>query len=225
MTTDDDMVGFDGLQNLQLLSFADSQLTGLIPVWLSKLKSLEVLFLGGNQITRPVPSWLGALPRLLYIRLAHNRLLGEFPKQLCKLPRLVYERNIAPQVDSYEFELPLFGTVITDPSFLPCKLSFFGASINLSNNNLEGDIPNEIGQLQLLRELRLDSNNFSGIIPNQISNLKNLENLNFSLNHLSGKIPSSLVSLHFLKQFNVSYNLQGPIPISHSNPKLQCFCI
>lgn len=51
MPTDDDMAGFYGLQNLRLLSFADSQLTGLISAWLSKLKSLEILFLGGNQIT------------------------------------------------------------------------------------------------------------------------------------------------------------------------------
>ncbi|ONI12404.1 hypothetical protein PRUPE_4G162500 [Prunus persica] len=193
-------------KSLRLLMLTGSFIGEGMPTDDDKLKSLEILFLVGNQITRPVRSWLGALPRLLHIRLAHNRLSGEFPKQLCK-------------VDSYEFELPPFGPFIIGPISLQRKLSFFGASINLSNSNLEGEIPIEIGQLQLLRELHLDSNNFTGIIPNQISNLKNLEackeNLNLSLTHLSGKIPSSLASLHFLKQFNASYNsLQGPVPIS-----------
>ncbi|BFG31109.1 hypothetical protein CerSpe_173830 [Prunus speciosa] len=85
--------------------------------------------------------------------------------------------------------------------------------IDVSNNNISGYIPAEIGQLQLLQKLDLHSNNFSGVIPDQISNLKNLEVLNLFMNHLFGIIPSSLVNLNFLREFNVSYNnLEGPIP-------------
>ena len=66
--------------------------------------------------------------------------------------------------------------------------------------NITGNIPSEIGQLQLLQVLAFsDDNNFSGNIPDQMSNLKNLEELDLSKNHLSGKIPSSLASLNFLK--------------------------
>ncbi|CAL9016970.1 unnamed protein product [Prunus brigantina] len=70
---------------------------------LSKLKNLEILTLGNNQITGPIPSWLGTLPRLLCLDL---------------LSRLVYEPNIACQVENtYEFELPIFSGVLTNPSF------------------------------------------------------------------------------------------------------------
>ncbi|XP_021831831.1 tyrosine-sulfated glycopeptide receptor 1-like [Prunus avium] len=149
MPYDDDMVDFDGFQNLRLFSLAGSDLTGQIPAWFSKLKNLEFLELSFNQITGPIPM------------------------------------------------------------------------IVLSNNNISGDIPTEIGQLQFLQELYLDSNNFSDVIPDQISNLKNLEVLNLSMNLLSGIIPSSLVSLNFLREFNASYNnLEGPIP---TGTQLQSF--
>ncbi|PQQ04701.1 tyrosine-sulfated glycopeptide receptor 1 [Prunus yedoensis var. nudiflora] len=218
--SDDDMVDFDGFQNLRLLSLVDSNLTGQIPVWLSKIKNLEILGLSLNQITGPIPSWLGTLPRLFFISLGDNRISGGFPKQLCRLPRLLYE-PIASQVDQFEFDLPVIGGVNKNHIFPPYKLSFIAATIDLSNNNLIGDIHTEIGQLQLLRWLFLNSNNFSNVIPDQISNLKNLEVLDLSTNHLSGKIPLSLASLNFLKDFNVSYNnLQGPIP---TGTQLQTF--
>ncbi|CAL2253807.1 unnamed protein product [Prunus armeniaca] len=220
--SDDDMVYFHGFQNLRLLSLANSNLTGQIPLWLSKLKNLEILALGSNQITGPIPSWLGTLPRLFYISLLDNQISGEFPKQLCQLPRLLYEPNIASQADQYEFELLVFGFKInTNQTFPMQKLSFYPVTIDLSNNNISGSIPVEIGQLQLLRWLSLHFNNFSGIIPDQISHLKNLEILDLSMNHLSGIIPSSLASLNFLKEFNASYNnLEGPIP---TGTQLQSF--
>ncbi|CAL2253732.1 unnamed protein product [Prunus armeniaca] len=154
MPSDDDMVDFDGFQNLWLLSLAYCNLTGRIP------------------------SWLGTLPRLFYINLSHNR---------------ISDRKTYP----------------------PHRLSYFPALIDLSDNNIDGDIPTEIHQLQLLRRLYLNSNNFVGVIPDQISNLKELEVLNLSMNHLSGKITSSLLRLNFLRSLDVSYNnLQGPIPTS-----------
>ncbi|BFG29029.1 hypothetical protein CerSpe_153030 [Prunus speciosa] len=214
MPYDDDMVDFDGFESLRVLSLANSRFTGQIPLWLSTLKNLEILALGNNQITGPIPNWLGTLPRLLSLNLASNRISGEIPKQLCRLPRLVVSEPLASQVDQYEFELPAIN-VATNHILPTQKLSFYPARIDLSNNNIVGNLPTEIGQLHLLRQLDLHSNKFSGVIPDQISNLKTLEVLDLSMNHLSGNIPSSLAILNFLKEFNVSYNnLEGPIPIS-----------
>ncbi|PQM37302.1 tyrosine-sulfated glycopeptide receptor 1 [Prunus yedoensis var. nudiflora] len=201
MPFDDDMVDFDGFQNLRFLSLAGSNLTGQIPVWLSKLKNIEILILGDNQITGPIPSWLGTLPRLFYIDLSDNQISGEFPKQLCRLPRLIYEAE-----DQYELELPVFSNINTGNQLFH-KLSSFPAIIDLFNNNMSGHIPTEIGQLQLLYELTLYSNNFSGVIPDQISNLKKLEVLDLSNNHLSGIIPSSLASLNFLQDILMPHTI------------------
>jgi EIX receptor 1/2 len=100
-------------------------------------------------------------------------------------------------------------------------LSSVRPAIVVSNNNLSGNIPIEIGCLKLLSMLNLSHNNFSGNIPDQISELTNLEVLDLSGNRLSGEIPTSLSSLHFLSQFSVANNnLHGPIP---SGTQLQSF--
>ncbi|CAN6561061.1 unnamed protein product [Malus baccata var. baccata] len=215
MPSDDGMVPFDGFQNLRFLSLSYSDLTGQIPVWLAKLKSLQILHLEGNKITGTIPSWLGTdLPRLFQIFLLSNLISGEFPKELCRLPVLV-DKSIAAQGDQYDLELPIYVTSSTGILNAYGRLSNIPPVINLSTKNITGNIPPEIGQLQLLQKLYLDDNNFSGNIPDQMSNLKNLEVLDLSGNHLSGKIPSSLTSLNFLKSFDVSCNnLEGQIPTS-----------
>ncbi|XP_018499770.1 receptor-like protein 2 [Pyrus x bretschneideri] len=203
-------LNFSKLVQLTKLDLYRNKFIGRLPIWLAKLKSLEILTLQGNKITGTIPSWLGTnLPRLFHISLAINLISSELPKELCRVPALVHE-PVAAQAN-YELELPLY----TDTDSLPRKLANFPPTIDLPINNIAGNIPPEIGQLQLLRYLLLDENNFSGNIPDQMSNLKNLEYLNLFTNHLSGKIPSSLASLNFLKAIDVSYNnLEGPIPTS-----------
>ncbi|TQD98381.1 hypothetical protein C1H46_015982 [Malus baccata] len=86
-------------------------------------------------------------------------------------------------------------------------------SIDLSSNNLQGEIPEEISNLILLGTLNLSMNQLTGKIHSKIGNLHLLETLDFSHNHLSGHIPQSLSSLTSLSHLNLSYNnLTGRIP-------------
>lgn len=62
-------------------------------------------------------------------------------------------------------------------------------SIDLSNNNLVGSIPNNIGQLTSLKELSLRNNQLVGSIPTFFDNLLNLEYLDLRGNLLDGPIP------------------------------------
>ncbi|XP_040363061.1 receptor-like protein 2 [Rosa chinensis] len=127
----------------------------------------------------------------------------------------------AAQVGRFYLELPVYYQPSADAATKQINYIFFDPVIYLSHNCLSGNIPIEIGQLQLLQALDLSANNFSGNIPNQISNLKYMEQLDLSMNHLSGKIPASFTGLNFLSSFNVSYNnLGGPIP---SSTQLQSF--
>ncbi|PQQ04703.1 tyrosine-sulfated glycopeptide receptor 1-like [Prunus yedoensis var. nudiflora] len=213
---DDGMVDHGGFQNLRVLGLSGCEITGSMHIWLSKLKNLQSLTLDSNRITGSIPSWLGTLPRLFHMRLHDNLISGEYPKQLCRLPTLV---NQLPESqvddDQYEFELSAISGSKENPSFLQHVVSFLPPMIDVSNNNMNGSIPTEIGQLMLLHALNLSGNNFSGNIPTQISNQQNLEALDLSRNALSGNIPSPLASLHFLHALNVSYNdLRGPIPTS-----------
>ncbi|PRQ35472.1 putative non-specific serine/threonine protein kinase [Rosa chinensis] len=206
-------------QNLRLFSLSSCQLTGPIPLWLSKLKKLEILNLSSNRVTGTIPGWLGTLPNLFNVILRNNSLSGEFPKELCRLQALVSPRKAATQTGHGYFELPTYSQFErTNASITPLEyknLSNMPTVIDIMNNSLSGRIPTEIGQLQLLQKLDLSLNNLLGGIPNQISYLTNLERLDLSRNQLSGAIPASLSSLHFLSSFAVAYNnLQGQIPSS-----------
>ncbi|KAL8524363.1 hypothetical protein ACS0TY_014086 [Phlomoides rotata] len=88
-------------------------------------------------------------------------------------------------------------------------------NINLSKNNLSGNIPKELTSLVELRSLNLSRNILTGSIPEKIGDMKQLESLDLSMNALSGHIPKSLALVSFLNYLNISYNkLTGEIPKS-----------
>lgn len=63
------------------------------------------------------------------------------------------------------------------------------AKILLTDNNLTGSIPPEIGNLIELKELWLSSNKLTGAIPIEITNCTKLLNLNLHTNSLGGAVP------------------------------------
>jgi len=85
--------------------------------------------------------------------------------------------------------------------------------LDLSDNQLSGTIPAELGNLTRLTSLDLNSNQLSGSIPAELGNLSNIENLLLTANELSGSIPAELGNLSNLKYLYLSYNqLTGTIP-------------
>ncbi|KAH0897829.1 LOW QUALITY PROTEIN: hypothetical protein HID58_047397 [Brassica napus] len=85
--------------------------------------------------------------------------------------------------------------------------------MDLSKNELSGEIPVELGALMELQALNLSHNKLSGVIPESFQGLKNVESLDLSSNWLQGRIPPQLAELSSLAVFNVSFNnLSGVIP-------------
>ncbi len=85
--------------------------------------------------------------------------------------------------------------------------------IGLSNNNLSGTIPDEIGDLTALRGLDLSSNNLYGPVPTGIGNLKGLDVLNLAWNELSGDILDEVAKLSNLVWLRLNFNkFTGSIP-------------
>ena len=94
------------------------------------------------------------------------------------------------------------------------KILTIFTSIDLSCNNFDGPIPEEIEVLKSLYVLNLSHNAFTGRIPPSLGKLSKLESLDLSGNKLTGGIPMQLAdSLTFLSVLNLSFNqLVGPIP-------------
>ncbi len=85
--------------------------------------------------------------------------------------------------------------------------------LHLTNNQLTGSIPSELGSLDSLQVLSLSANQLSGSIPSKLGNLTSLRELYLTNNQLTGSIPSELGSLTSLQQLHLGFNqLTGSIP-------------
>ncbi len=83
----------------------------------------------------------------------------------------------------------------------------------LYSNQLTGDIPIQMGQLINLKTLEIDRNFLTGSLPPQLGNLTNLEWLLLQSNRLSGSIPPEFGDMGNLKGLVLSSNqLIGEIP-------------
>ena len=86
--------------------------------------------------------------------------------------------------------------------------------LNLTSNQLKGEIPPELANLTNLRLLALGGNELTGPIPTWLGSLTNLEELYLWENELTGTIPAELGSLVNLKELWLSKNqLTGEIPV------------
>ncbi|CAI5952228.1 unnamed protein product [Closterium sp. NIES-65] len=98
-----------------------------------------------------------------------------------------------------------------NPLLLSLALPF--QILYLSNNQLSGAIPPDIGALTALQELKLYNNQLSGAIPPTIGALTSLEIMNLFNNQLSGAIPSTISTITSLKVMALENNkLGGSIP-------------
>ena len=85
-------------------------------------------------------------------------------------------------------------------------------SIDLVGNNLSGQLPAEIGNLDALDFLRIANTPLGGILPDEIGNLTNLTNLQMFGCQLTGGIPDTIYSLTNLTYLNFNNNsLTGSI--------------
>ena len=90
--------------------------------------------------------------------------------------------------------------------------------LNLTRNQLKGEIPTELGSLANLELLALGGNLLTGKIPAGLGSLTNLEELYLWGNELTGAIPTELGSLANLKELWLSENqLTGKIPVELGN--------
>ncbi|XP_006653768.3 probable LRR receptor-like serine/threonine-protein kinase At1g56130 [Oryza brachyantha] len=187
------------LTKLQQLYIDSNDFSGPLPATLSQLANLSTLWASDNNFTGKIPDYLGSLTNLTQLRLQGNSFQGPIPRSFYNLVKLKSLRigDIVNGSSSLAFignmtslgDLVLRNSKISD-SLSSVDFSKFGSLnlLDLSFNNITGQIPQSILNLPFLSFLFLGNNSLSGSLPATKSPL--LTNLDFSYNYLSGNFPS-----------------------------------
>uniref|UniRef100_A0A7N2LGJ3 non-specific serine/threonine protein kinase n=1 Tax=Quercus lobata TaxID=97700 RepID=A0A7N2LGJ3_QUELO len=151
------------LVSLTELNLGSNLLTGNIPSSIGKLTNLNVLSLGGNKLTGVIPSSIGNMTQLLKLYLFNNGLEGSIPTSLGRC---------------------------SDLQEIPAQLGDCLAleTLCMQGNSFEGTIP-DLSKLKGIQYLDLSHNNLSGQIPSYMVNFPVLQTLNLSFNNLEGDVP------------------------------------
>ena len=163
------------------------------------------------------PSNIDELTNLSYIHISDCGLYGSLPASIGDLNNLeslqVYD-NDHDLPDSLNLDSQLTGLIPQEIGNLE-SLKY----LRLDNNNLSGQIPSEIGELDSLVFLLLGGNELEGEIPASLMNLLGLASLSLNDNQLTGHIPLEIAGLVNLETIDISNNqLTGEIPEGLSNP-------
>ncbi|GJN09499.1 hypothetical protein PR202_ga27512 [Eleusine coracana subsp. coracana] len=163
------------LTKLEQIYFDSSGFSGPFPSTFSKLTNLRIMFASDIEFTGQIPDFLGSLTKLEDLRIGdivNGSSSLDFIGNLTSLNVLILRNSrISDNLATVNFS-KLAGLTLLDLSF----------------NNITGQIPESILNLQNLNFLFLGNNSLSGSLPNAKS--PSLNNLDFSYNQLSGSFPS-----------------------------------
>ncbi|XP_024542855.1 serine/threonine-protein kinase BRI1-like 2 [Selaginella moellendorffii] len=223
------------LIKLQWLSLSNNKLIGEIPS-LENAKEMLVLQLSNNSLQGKVPSRMG----MQVIELRKNKLTGNIPpilgftrKTFVKATLdslktaidtkagICMDTTFAIQGISLDKMKELLkiksGGCFPNVNLLPALTYGYNISsplhIDISHNNLYGEIPSQLSEMQDLQYLNFGHNDISGVIPAALGVLKNMAVLDLSHNNLQGEIPYTFLLLSSLSALNLCCNnLSGIIP-------------
>ncbi|XP_074333356.1 receptor-like protein 7 [Apium graveolens] len=223
------------LTNLANLYLNSNNFSGSIPQSISQLVNLTYLDLSSNNFSGVLNmSMFSPLESLQYLGLSHNHFLSVRSTSMSPLPPTLSTLGLS-SCNMKEF--PHFS------KDAEISLDY----VDLSNNDIEGEIPDWIGSVGSVRSvysvtsylnishnrltggleqlpwnsiklLDLQHNELNGSLPDLICNSSSLEVLNLSHNKLSGVLPSCGTQLTSLSVFDLRMNnIQGSLPANLSN--------
>uniref|UniRef100_A0A199UCV4 Leucine-rich repeat-containing N-terminal plant-type domain-containing protein n=1 Tax=Manihot esculenta TaxID=3983 RepID=A0A199UCV4_MANES len=199
-----------------------------LPQWLKTQKHIRFLEMSNASISDNIPDWFENISsNIVGLDLSYNQLFGTLPTfRKLNTPYANEYRIILLKSNQFDGFLTCshFDATILDISNnllhgqIPQNLSEMMPSLqllSLSNNYLNGTVPATLCRSGSLQILDLSNNHLSGIIPSCWGNLPSLTVIDFSSNMLSGDVPMSLGSQESLVSLHLQNNtLQGKIPMS-----------
>ncbi|XP_059655339.1 receptor-like protein EIX2 [Cornus florida] len=201
------------LASLNILDLSDNELTDIIPSWIGEMSSLQFLTLRSNKFHGYISPQLCHLSTLQVLDLSHNYISGSIPRCFANFTAMVANLNAELTEIRYPQYTEKMLNIIKGVELEYTSTLRFLTSIDVSNNHIVGEIPEELMDLIGLLSFNASKNHLNGSIPEKIGNMKALESLDLSRNKLSGSIPPSLSDMNFLSYLNLSFNnLSGRIP-------------
>ncbi|XP_014508813.1 probable LRR receptor-like serine/threonine-protein kinase At4g36180 isoform X1 [Vigna radiata var. radiata] len=210
----------------QLLSIhlRSCQLGPTFPTWLQSQNKFVHIDISNATISDIIPKWFWAklsLQRVMTMNISYNRLQGAIPN----VSSTYVSTSMHLGSNQFEGSIPLFlrnskildlsKNKFTNPLSFLCEDNAISVQthLDISDNQLSGDIPDCWKQINSLVYLDLSHNNFSGKIPTSMGWLLDLQVLLLRNNNLVEGIPLSIRNCTELVMLDLSENkLSGPIP-------------
>mmetsp|Transcript_6254 Transcript_6254/g.7930 ORF Transcript_6254/g.7930 Transcript_6254/m.7930 type:complete len:619 (+) Transcript_6254:165-2021(+) len=193
----------------------DSRILESIPPTMVGSVTLE-----NNNLSGTIPKEIASLWNLGVLKLFDNNLRGELPGEFSDLAltKLDVENNNleGPLFDSLSITLEsLLASNNTFSGEIPDLSAFTSLrKLWISKNTFSGSIHNSLTSLSGLVSFKAYQNNLDGMIPNDLGDMISLKEFDISGNPLiTGNIPDSIISLVDLETFDVGEcGLSGNIP-------------
>ncbi|KAL5573052.1 hypothetical protein UlMin_022649 [Ulmus minor] len=217
-------VSFDWIPPFHLSSIrlGDCKIGPQFPKWLRTQKNYSELDISNVGISDFIPNWFWDLStQFFYLNLSNNQIRGlihNFSSDLVLYPVIDLSSN------QFEGPIPVF---LFKVSFVQLSRNRFSKLdslcdvvddsklkfLDISFNQLSGELPDCWSHFSELVILMLTSNNLSGRIPISFGSLTSIESLHLGENNLNEELPSSLKNCRKLRVLDVGENkLLGPIP-------------
>lgn len=190
-------------RTLTKLKLQNNKMSGTIPsnFFGDGSSPLDEFNVGANHMKGTIPSAIGLASNLKLLSVFDNAFTGTIPV-LGNMP-----------LEAFHGQNNLFKGI------LPFDYGYGGRWPNtlkewfVYNNTLTGSIPEGIGFVSDLEDLRINHNHFNGSIPESIGQLERLFRFEAHSNQLVGTIPESMGMLPELRDVRVQFNaLRGEVP-------------
>uniref|UniRef100_A0A8R7RBB8 Uncharacterized protein n=1 Tax=Triticum urartu TaxID=4572 RepID=A0A8R7RBB8_TRIUA len=200
------------MPNLQVLELSNNHLSGIMPLDIGNATSLKLLGIDCNHLEGELPETISLLVNLVVLYMSDNKFTSTITNRDSRQLPAVKVANITDNSNSSGESWSTF-----------CGLTLM-QYLDLSNNELFGDLPGCFWNLKDLEFLDLSGNAFAGEVPTSTFYNSSLSSLHLSSNNFIGCFPAVLKKFKSLVVLDLGYNkISGVIPpwVGESNPSLR----
>ncbi|VAH41273.1 unnamed protein product [Triticum turgidum subsp. durum] len=180
------------LRNLVVLKLSMNRLSRQIPSTVGNLVQLNQLDLDGNELSGNIPANIGQCKRLAMLNMSVNRLDGSIPIELFGISSLslgldLSNNHLTGPIPQEVGNLINLGLLNISNNKLSGGLPYeLGQCVQL----LSLQIPQSLSALKVMQQIDLSENNLTGQVSQFFGNFSSLNYINISYNKFDGPVPT-----------------------------------